>query len=134
LVLNAIVNPAFFRITILDGHLFGMPIDILTQGSRIMLVALGMTLVIATGGVDLSVGSVVAIAGACCALVLQSGTSLAFALGAAVVAGALAGSANGLLVARLGIQPIVATLILMVAGRGIAQLIVGGQVIIIKHA
>ena len=132
-VLNAAFNPAFLKITLLDGHLFGTPVDILTQGSRTMLLALGMTLVIATGGVDLSVGSVVAITGAVCALLLQGGHSLAATLTAAFGVGAAAGLANGLLVARVGIQPIVATLILMVAGRGIAQLLAGGQVLIIKN-
>lgn len=133
-LLNAVHDIGFLKITLLDGHLYGVPIDILTQGSRTMLVALGMTLVIATGGVDLSVGSVVAIAGAVCAVLLQGGHSLAVTLAAAVGTGLVAGSANGLLVARLGVQPIVATLILMVAGRGVAQLIVDGQVIIIKSA
>src|SRR5260221_14315742 len=74
--LNAIFNPAFLRITVLDGHLYGVPVDILAQGSRTLLVALGMTLVIATGGVDLSVGSVVAIAGAVCAVLLKTGAGL----------------------------------------------------------
>lgn len=134
LLLNAFFNPAFLKITLLDGHLYGVPVDILVQGSRTMLVALGMTLVIATGGIDLSVGSVVAIAGAVCAVLLQGGHGLALTLAAAVGAGVLAGSANGLLVARLGVQPIVATLILMVAGRGVAQLLVDGQVIIIASA
>ncbi|MBK8857810.1 MAG: ABC transporter permease [Opitutaceae bacterium] len=134
LLLNAVFNPAFLKITLLDGHLYGVPVDILVQGSRTMLVALGMTLVIATGGIDLSVGSVVAIAGAVCAVLLQDGHGLALTLVAAVGAGVLAGSANGLLVARLGVQPIVATLILMVAGRGVAQLLVDGQVIIIASA
>ena len=133
IALNLAANPAFLKITVQDGHVYGVPVDILTQGSRTMLLALGMTLVIATGGVDLSVGSVVAIAGAVCALLLNGGTSLALTLGAALAVGMAAGGVNGLLVARLGIQPIVATLILMVAGRGIAQLICGGQVIIISH-
>ncbi|HEY0864507.1 MAG TPA: ABC transporter permease [Lacunisphaera sp.] len=132
-LLNAVHDPGFLKITLLDGHLYGVPVDILTQGSRTMLVALGMTLVIATGGVDLSVGSVVAITGAVCAVLLQGEHSLALTLAAALGAGLVAGSANGLLVARLGVQPIVATLILMVAGRGLAQLIVDGQVIIIKN-
>ena len=130
-VLNAVMNPAFLRITLLGGHVYGVPVDILVQGSRTMLLALGMTLVIATGGVDLSVGSVVAISGAVCAILLQGGTTLAVTLVAAVGAGVFAGAINGVLVAGIGIQPIVATLILMVAGRGIAQLIVGGQVIIV---
>ncbi|WP_438481359.1 ABC transporter permease [Oleiharenicola lentus] len=132
-VLNAIFDPAFLKITLLDGHLYGVPVDIFTQASRTMLVALGMTLVIATGGVDLSVGSVVAIAGAVCAVLLQSGHGLMLTIAAAMGAGVLAGTANGVLVARVGVQPIVATLILMVAGRGVAQLIVDGQVIIIKN-
>lgn len=133
LVVNLLDNPAFLKITIRDGHLYGVPIDVLTQGSRTMLLALGMTLVIATGGVDLSVGSVVAIAGAVCAMVLGDGYGLVPTLFAALGVGILAGGVNGVLVARFGIQPIVATLILMVAGRGIAQLISGGQVIIIEH-
>jgi ribose/xylose/arabinose/galactoside ABC-type transport system permease subunit len=132
-LLNAVFDPGFLKITLMSGHLYGVPIDILTQGSRTMLVALGMTLVIATGGVDLSVGSVVAIAGAICAMMLKSSIGLPLTLAAAVASGLLAGSANGLLVARLGVQPIVATLILMVAGRGVAQLIVDGQVVIITN-
>lgn len=133
LIVNLVDNPAFLSITIRDGHLYGVPIDVLTQGSRTMLLALGMTLVIATGGVDLSVGSVVAISGAVCAMVLGDGFGLAPTLLAALAVGVLAGGVNGVLVARFGIQPIVATLILMVAGRGIAQLISGGQVIIIEN-
>ncbi|MFO1452413.1 MAG: ABC transporter permease [Opitutaceae bacterium] len=133
-LLNAVINPAFLKITLLDGHLYGVPVDILVQGSRTLLVALGMTLVIATGGVDLSVGSVVAIAGGVCAVLLQSGHGLGLTLTSAVLAGMAAGTVNGILVARLGLQPIVATLILMVAGRGVAQLLVDGQVIIITSA
>jgi simple sugar transport system permease protein len=99
------------------------------------VLALGMTLVIATGGVDLSVGSVVAITGALAAAVIGRGTeSLFLILGVAIAAGGLAGITNGVLVARLGLQPIVATLILMVAGRGVAQVLTDGQVLIIKHA
>lgn len=133
LAVNLWDNPAFLNLTLRDGHVDGVLIDVLTQGSRTMLLALGMTLVIATGGVDLSVGSVVAIAGAACALVLGSGYGLAPTIAAALVVGMLAGGLNGVLVARIGIQPIVATLILMVAGRGIAQLMCGGQVLIIEH-
>lgn len=132
-LLNAAFDLNFLKVVVRDGHLYGMPVDILTQGSRTMLVALGMTLVIATGGIDLSVGSVVAIAGALCAAMLSQGSGIALTVVAALGAGLLAGTANGVLVARLGVQPIVATLILMVAGRGIAQLIVGGQVVFITN-
>lgn len=134
LLVNLVSNPSFLSVTVRDGHLYGVPIDILNQGSRTMLLALGMTLVIATGGVDLSVGSIVAIAGAICALLLKQDAGLPLTIAAALGVGALAGGVNGILVARWAIQPIVATLILMVAGRGIAQLISGGQVIIIEHA
>ena len=129
LVLNAVVNPGFLKLTLHEGHLYGVPIDILNQGSRTMLVALGMTLVIATGGVDLSVGAVVAISASICAVLLRGGHSLIVTLAAALVAGLVAGAVNGLLVARVRVQPIIATLILMVAGRGVAQLIVDGQVV-----
>ncbi len=61
---NLIEKPDFFVIRMQDGHLYGSLIDILRFGAPLMLVALGMTLVIATGGIDLSVGSVVSIAGA----------------------------------------------------------------------
>ncbi|HUR59789.1 MAG TPA: ABC transporter permease [Opitutaceae bacterium] len=132
-LVNLASDASFLKITLRDGHLYGVPIDILTQGSRTMLLALGMTLVIATGGVDLSVGSVVAIAGAVCAVLLAQGASLVTTVAAALGVGALAGVINGLLVARCQIQPIVATLILMVAGRGIAQLLTGGQVLIIEN-
>ena len=112
-----------------------------------MLVALGMTLVIATRGIDISVGAVVAIAAAVAALmiggelVVKDGVQThvsRFPMGLAIVAAlavaALCGLWNGLLVAKVGMQPIIATLILMVAGRGIAQLITGGQIITVYYA
>ncbi|MEO7597681.1 MAG: ABC transporter permease, partial [Opitutus sp.] len=133
-VINAIVHPDFLRLTVQGGHLFGVPIDILNQGARALVLAAGMTLVIATGGVDLSVGSVMAVSGAVAAVMISHGMdSLPLILAAALAAGVVAGLINGVLVAWLGVQPIVATLILMVAGRGVAQLVTGGEVIIIKH-
>jgi galactofuranose transport system permease protein len=123
-------NPAFLSITILDGHLFGAPVDILNRAAPLVLVSLGMTLVIATRGIDISVGSVVAIAGATAASLLAAHPSqVGTAILAALVAGLLAGMWNGLLVAAVGMQPIIATLILMVAGRGVAQLLTDGQII-----
>src|SRR3954467_2681157 len=61
---NAIRNPSFLSIRIQDGHLYGSLIDVLKNGAPTLLIALGMTLVIATRGIDLSVGAVAAIAGA----------------------------------------------------------------------
>jgi simple sugar transport system permease protein len=91
-----------------------------------MILALGMTLVIATGGIDLSVGSVMAIVAAVAATRLEQGDSLVVVFAAALLVGLLCGLVNGLLVSWARIQPIVATLVLMVSGRGIAQLITGG--------
>src|SRR6201987_312865 len=130
LLFNQFFTPGFFHVQILDGHLYGSRIDVLNQGAKGMLLSLGMVLVIATGGVDLSVGAVMAIAAAVSSRLLvtqhlPAGVAIAVALGGSILAGAW----NGLLVAGFGIQPIVATLVLMVAGRGIAQLITEGQII-----
>ncbi|MEL1606937.1 ABC transporter permease, partial [Acinetobacter baumannii] len=64
LVLIALVFPGFFSIRFANGRLFGSPIDILNRGAPVALLAIGMTLVIATRGIDLSVGAVMAICGA----------------------------------------------------------------------
>ena len=120
----------FFRFTIVDGHLYGSLIDVLNRAAPALLTALGMTLVIATGGVDLSVGAVIAIAGALAAVLLtHTNAGVAVIVVAALGVSLLAGLWNGVLVAALGVQPIVATLILMVAGRGVAQLLTDGQII-----
>src|SRR5439155_2501327 len=63
LLFNLLFTEGFARITVRDGHVYGSLVDILKLSSRVMLVSLGMTLVIATAGVDLSVGALMAIAG-----------------------------------------------------------------------
>jgi simple sugar transport system permease protein len=128
LLFNLIFSSGFFHLEIREGYLYGTLVDILNQGSKVMLLSIGMTLVIATGGVDLSVGSIMAIAGAVAALLV---TKIAFAwvLVSALAIAILAGGCNGILVGCLGTQPIIATLILMVAGRGVAMLLTGGQII-----
>ncbi|MDM4209972.1 galactofuranose ABC transporter, ATP-binding protein YtfT [Klebsiella spallanzanii] len=129
LVVDSLVAPHFYQIVLQEGRLFGSPIDILNRAAPVALLAIGMTLVIATGGIDLSVGAVMAIAGATAASMTVTGHSLPVVLLASLAAGALAGLWNGILVAILKIQPFVATLILMVAGRGVAQLITSGQIV-----
>ncbi len=129
LAVDSLVAPHFFQVLLQDGRLFGSPIDILNRAAPVALLAIGMTLVIATSGIDLSVGAVMAIAGATAASMTVAGHSLPVVLLAALGAGALAGLWNGILVAVLKIQPFVATLILMVAGRGVAQLITSGQIV-----
>ncbi len=129
LAFNALRDPAFFHLRLVEGRLTGAMIDILNQGAPVILLALGMTLVIGTGGIDLSVGAVMAVAGAVAADQLHSGAPTTAALAAAVGAGLAAGLWNGSLIALVGLSPIVATLILMVAGRGIAQLVSNGEII-----
>ncbi len=129
LLINSLAADGFFSIHIQDGRLFGSLIDILNRCSPVALLTVGMTLVIATGGIDLSVGAVMAISGATFASLATQGYAIPVVILASILAGAACGLWNGFLVAVFKIQPIVATLILMVAGRGIAQLITEGQIV-----
>jgi simple sugar transport system permease protein len=129
LALNVIVFPGFFQIEFQNGRLFGNVIDVLNRGAPTALLCIGMTLVIATKGIDLSVGAVMAISGATAASLVVEGHAWGTAVIGALATGALCGAWNGFLVAFLRIQPIVATLVLMVAGRGIAQLITEGTIL-----
>ncbi|TRW86231.1 ABC transporter permease [Mycolicibacterium sp. 018/SC-01/001] len=140
LVVNVILTPSFLSIRVQDGHLFGSLIDILRNGAPTMLVALGMTLVIASRGIDLSVGAVVAVSGAlACAHIAASdqpgsiGTVLS-AMGIALGVAVALGLWNGALVSVFGVQPIIATLVLMTAGRGIALFITDGQIVTTESA
>jgi len=155
LVFDAIIDPSFFKLGIIEDptygkHLYGNLVDIFNNGAPLMLVAIGMTLVIATGGIDLSVGAVIAISAAMGAVLINpalgnelisneiltrnaTNTPLPIIILADLLAGTLCGLWNGLLVSRGKIQPMVATLILMVAGRGIAQLITNGQIMTIYY-
>jgi galactofuranose transport system permease protein len=121
LVLLFVVN-----VVITDNFLTGATIRLqLVQVAPILVVALGMALVIGTEGIDLSVGSVMAIAAAAVPLYIGYGTGAA--IGVALLLGLVSGLLAGVLVAYVGVQPIVATLGLMVAGRGAANLL-GGQI------
>ncbi|WP_298454648.1 ABC transporter permease [uncultured Cellulomonas sp.] len=140
LVANTINTPDFLGLRLQDGHLFGAPIDILRNSAPLLLVALGMTLVIATRGIDLSVGAVVAISGAVALSFIGSSSdpgalsTVLVAVGIALALCFVLGVWNGFLVSVLGIQPIIATLVLMTAGRGIAMLITEGQITTINSA
>jgi ribose/xylose/arabinose/galactoside ABC-type transport system permease subunit len=139
LVFDVVVVPGFLSLRIQDGHLYGSLVDILKNGAPTALIALGMTLVIATRGIDLSVGATVAISGAvACSWIAASpdATSGGPAVVGVLLAIALSlvlGLWNGFLVSVLGIQPIIATLVLMTAGRGLAQLITDGQIITVAN-
>jgi galactofuranose transport system permease protein len=133
LLFNLAFTRNFFHIEIKDGHLYGSLIDVVNRGAPVMLLALGMTLVIATGGVDLSVGAVMAITGAVAALQVNAGQPLPVVYLVSLGAALAAGLWNGALVGFLKVPPIVATLVLMVSGRGIAQLLTDGQHIRFNH-
>ena len=134
LIVNWLISPEFFSVRIVQDRYYGSVIDIFNRGAPVMLLAIGMALVIATKGIDLSVGAVIAICGAVAA-VLVSKTDIhpLLAIAISIGAGVLCGLWNGILVAFMGIQPIVATLILMVVGRGIAQMITEGQIAIFNN-
>ncbi|KZE88637.1 ABC transporter permease [Microbacterium sp. TNHR37B] len=132
IVINTIARPSFISVTVQNGQLYGPLIDILRNSAPLMLVALGMTIVIATRGIDLSVGAIMAVSGAV-ALTFISGSDDPNGLPTVIIAVLLGvgvalvlGVWNGFLVAVVGIQPIIATLVLMLAGRGVALLITGG--------
>ncbi len=147
LLFDLIAVPGFFTIQTREGNLYGSLIDILRNGSTVSLLAIGMTLVIATGGVDLSVGAVMAISASVAALLMNpyvlatelpphlmklindphfTYQPLWIVILVALLVSTVCGLWNGLLVAYVRIQPMVGTLILMIAGRGIAQLITNG--------
>jgi simple sugar transport system permease protein len=142
----------FFNLELKDGHLYGSLIDILRNSTPTVILAIGMTLVIATGGVDLSVGATMAIVASVACILIDPriiGVNLQGNITAVVgdptysfvpipvvivvplLVAILCGLWNGVLVSYFRIQPMVATLVLMIAGRGIAQLITNAIKIII---
>ena len=140
LAVNAGFNPGFLHLEWRDGHLYGSLVDILNRAAPLVVVSLGMTLVIATRGIDISVGAVVAICAAVAAWLIggavdgqSARVGLPLAVAGALGVALLCGLWNGLLVGAIGMQPIIATLILMVAGRGLAQLITDGQILTIYY-
>lgn len=116
-LVNVVITANFLSVATLRTQLI--------QIVPVLIVALGMALVIGTEGIDLSVGSVMAIAAAVLPLYLGYGPLVAVLM--ALLAGVAVGLVNGWLVAFIGVQPIVATLALLVGGRGLAILVGGGQ-------
>lgn len=129
LIGNWLLFPDFFDLSMQDGRLYGSLVDVLNRGAPVAILAIGMTPVIATRGVDLSVGAIMAVAGAVAATLVVSGFPVWVVVPGALLVGLLCGLWNGFLVAVLDIQSIIATLVLMVAGRGIAQLITEGSIV-----
>lgn len=141
LLVNVITTPSFFKISLNNGVLYGYIVDVVNRASELVILAVGMTLVTAaSGGQDISVGATMAVAGAVCCQILSGGqvttnefqNPLILAIIAALIVAMICGAFNGFLVSHLNIQPMVATLILYTAGRGIAQLITQGQITYVR--
>lgn len=128
IVFNLLFTTGFARLEIRDGRLFGALVDIFKNGAPVMLLAVGMTLVIALGGIDLSVGSVMALAGAVAALLMtEQGRSVPVSVAAGLGTALAVGAFNGALVTYGGVQPIIVTLVTLVMGRGLAQALTSDQ-------
>lgn len=123
LVFNALFTRDFLTLQTLNINLL--------QVAQIVVVAMGMALVIAAAGIDLSVGAVAAFSGTLAAVLLSQevgplahpALALAAALTIPLLAAGLFGVMNGVLITRYGVQPIVATLVLFIAGRGLAEML-----------
>ncbi len=135
LLINTLRDPRYLAIGVnpTTGMLTGNVLDILRVSAPIIMIAVGMTFVIARGGIDLSVGSMMAVGGAVAMQTLSDlgqptsvGAMLA-AIGLALLLTIVLGAINGVLVAVVGLQPFITTLIMMLAARGIARVITGGQ-------
>ncbi|WP_139418032.1 ABC transporter permease [Agromyces laixinhei] len=135
LALNVVKDPSYLAVSLnpANGHLVGNMVDIIRASAPIIMIAIGMALVIATGGIDLSVGSIMAVSGAVSMEFLKSasdtgsGGAMLAAVGLALIVSAVLGAVNGVLVAYVGLQPFISTLVMMLAGRGLAKVITGGQ-------
>lgn len=145
LLFNLFFTKGFFDIQIRDGHLYGSLIDIIKRGTPLMITVMGLTMVIATGGTDISVGSIAAITGVVVGTLIGGNYSFDVGventanmpMGLAIMIGLLValilGTWNGFMVAKIGIPPLIATLMLQVAGRGIAELIASGTILTIYY-
>ena len=136
-----IIRPDFFSLSIqpTTGVLYGSLIDIVSRSAEITIIAMGMTLAIALGGTDLSVGALVAVSGAMSLKLMRwdvleyvtpgdySVKPFWMAILFPLITCTLMGLFNGFLISKGGMQPFIATLILMVSGRGIAQILTDGK-------
>ena len=124
LLINILLTPNFVDI--------GTFRNIVIQSTPIILISMGMTMVIATGGIDISVGSVMAISSMVAAQNLEMGLVPAVIM--AVLFGGLCGLWNGFIIAKFKIQPIIVTLMMMITGRGIAQVLNDARILFVTDA
>jgi len=150
MLLNVFITGNIFKVEMVNGTLNGPLITILNRSSELVILALGMTVVVsASSGVDISVGSVMALSSAVGVFFLAPDPSFwganryviehysllryLLCLVVAVIVGALCGTWNGFLVARLKVQPMVATLILYIGARGAAKAVSNGQYLTVNN-
>ncbi|PLR81257.1 ABC transporter permease [Bacillus sp. V33-4] len=119
IVLTAVLTPEFFNLQNI--------INVTRQASVVGIVAIGMTFVILTGGIDLSVGAILAVSGVAFALMLNAGMAVPIALLIVMVIGVLIGIINGIGSTFFGIQPFIMTLATMAVGNGAALLLSNGS-------
>lgn len=122
LVAASLLSPYFFDLRNI--------MNVLRGASVLCIVAVGMTLVILSRGVDLSAGSVLGLAGA--TLALMAGVDARLAIPAALTVGAAVGLVNGLLIAFLNLQPFIATVATLIAARGLVYIVSDGANIIVR--
>ena len=143
LIVCLIIRPDFFSISYQPASrmLYGNLIDIINRSAEITIIGMGMTMVIALGGTDLSVGALVAVSGALALKLMRwdptnplyqtpgdySVYPFILVIVVPLLVCLLMGAFNGMLVGQLKLQPIIATLILMVSGRGVAQITTNGK-------
>lgn len=143
LIVCLIIRPDFFSISYQPSNrmLYGNLVDIINRSAEITIIGMGMTMVIALGGTDLSVGALVAVSGALALKLMRwdptnplyqtpgdySVYPFILVIIVPLLVCLLMGAFNGVLVGQLKLQPIIATLILMVSGRGIAQITTNGK-------
>ena len=119
LVIFAIFSPKFLSLINIS--------NIMLQSSMIIIVALGMTAVMLSNGIDLSVGSVMSLAGVVTGLLLGSGSGFVFSILGGVAAGILCGAFNGIMIAKVGLPPFIATFGMMGIADGISLFASGGE-------
>ncbi len=116
-----LLNPNFGKLTNL--------INILRQGALLYILAIGMTLVILTGGIDLSVGAVLALSSCIAAMAMERGTPMAVGMLISLAIGLACGLANGLLVTYVNIPPFITTFAMMYFARGLAYILLKGKIV-----
>ena len=142
IIVATITIPGFLSMSLKNGVPYGYPVDVINRASELVILSVGMTLVTAaSGGQDISVGAVMAVAGAVCCQILSGGevsvnslsAPIIVAFLAALVASGICGAFNGLLVSYLNVQPMVATLILFSAARAIGLLLCNNMIVYVRE-